>query len=590
MELPSFRSPIRSNAQTDRVLAGYHRVCLGSQESGRSELMNVRPILYVVCAAALLLVLKEKMNAARSAGLEEGNRRKIPLLTEGPEPRTLDPQIAQGVPEHHIIMALMEGLLENDPDDQAKQLPGLADRWEHNDDYSVWNFHLRDNAKWSNGDLVTAEDFIFSCKRMLTETLAAPYIDALYILKEARDYAEGKIADFNQVGVKALDDRNLRFELIGSTPYFLSALLHTAWYPVHRETILKFGKIDERDTKWTRPGNYVGTGPFILKTWKENDVIELIRNPLYWDATNVKLNGINFYTIENYDTEERAFRAGQLHKTEEVPLDKIPYYRREHPELIRIDPSEGVYFYRINVRRKPLDNPKVRLALNLAVDRESIVKNVMRAKQRSATGYTPPGMGDYGPLDVIHYDPEQARRLLAEAGYPNGKGFPKFNILMNSNQAHRTIAEAIQQMWKQDLNIDVGIENQEWRVFQDSMNRLNYDVARYGWIADFMDPITFLSMWRTGDGNNNTGWSNPKYDQLLDQSAQTADPQRRLAILRQAEQLWLSEPGGIPIYWYTRCYLLDPSVKNWNALALDNHNYKFIDLEENGTPKLSLAH
>jgi len=214
----------------------------------------------------------------------------------------------------------------------------------------------------------------------------------------------------------------------------------------------------------------------------------------------------------------------------------------------------------------------------------------MRAKQKPATGYTPPGMGDYGPLDVIHYDPERARRLLAEAGYPNGKGFPKFNILMNSNQAHRTIAEAIQQMWKQDLNIDVGIENQEWRVFQDSMNRLNYDVARYGWIADFMDPITFLSMWRTGDGNNNTGWSNPKYDQLLDQSAQTADPQKRLAILRQAEQLWLSEPAGIPIYWYTRCYLLDPSVKNWNALALDNHNYKFIDLEENGTPKLSLAH
>jgi oligopeptide transport system substrate-binding protein len=552
--------------------------------------MNVRPILYVVCAAALLLVSTVKMKAAGAAGLAEANRRKILLLTEGPEPRTLDPQIAQGVPEHHIIMALMEGLLENDPDDQSKQLPGLADRWEHNDDYSVWNFHLRDNAKWSNGDLVTAEDFVFPCKRMLTVTLGTPYIDALYTLKGGRDYAEGKISDFNQVGVKALDDRNLRFELIGSTPYFLSALLHTAWFPVHRKTILQFGRINERDTKWTRPGNYVGTGPFILKTWKENDVIELVRNPLYWDAANVKLNGINFYTIENYDTEERAFRAGQLHKTEEVPLDKIPYYRREHPELIRIDPYEGVYFYRINVRRKPLDNPKVRLALNLAVDRESIVKNVMRAKQRPATGYTPPGMGDYGPLDVIHYDPEQARRLLAEAGYPNGKGFPKFNILMNSSQAHRTIAEAIQQMWKQDLNIDVGIENQEWKVFQDSMNRLNYDVARYGWIADFMDPITFLSMWRTGDGNNNTGWSNPEYDQLLDQSAQTADPQKRLAILRQAEQLWLSEPAGIPIYWYTRFYLLDPSVKNWNALTLDNHNYKFIDLEENGTPKLSLAH
>src|ERR1700716_4328023 len=212
--------------------------------------MNVRLISYLILAATPPFFSLTKLTAATPPALEEANRRKILLLCEGTEPRTLDPQIAQGVPEHHIIMALMEGLLENDPDDQSKQLPGLADRWEHNDDYSVWNFYLRDNAKWSNGYLVTTEDFIFSYKRMLTVTLAAPYIDALYILKGARDYAEGKIADFNQVGVKALDDRNLRFELIGSTPYFLSALLHTAWYPVHRETILKFGKIDERDTKW----------------------------------------------------------------------------------------------------------------------------------------------------------------------------------------------------------------------------------------------------------------------------------------------------------------------------------------------------
>jgi oligopeptide transport system substrate-binding protein len=194
-------------------------------------------------------------------------------------------------------------------------------------------------------------------------------------------------------------------------------------------------------------------------------------------------------------------------------------------------------------------------------------------------------MGDYEPLDAIHYDPERARQLLAEAGYPNGKGFPKFNILINTSEAHRALAEAIQQMWKQELNIDVGIENQEWRVFMDSMNRLNYDVARYGWFGDFMDPVTFLSMWRAGDGNNCTGWSNLTYDQLLDEAAQTGDPKERFAILHQAEQLWLNEPPGIIIYWYTNFYLLQPSVKNWNPLALDNHNYKFIDLEENETPR-----
>ena len=551
--------------------------------------MNVRPIFPAV-AAALLVFSLLKLNAATKPALEEANRRKILLLCEGTEPRTLDPATAQGVPEHHIIMGLMDGLMENDPNDQSKQLPGLADRWEHNEDYSVWKFHLRDNAKWSNGDLVTAQDFLFSYKRILTATLGAPYIDALYILKGARDYAAGKITDFNEVGVKALDDRDLQFELIGPTPYFLSAILHTAWFPVHPATILKFGKMDERDTKWTRPGNYVGTGPFILKTWKENDVIELVRNPFYWDAANVKLNGINFYSIENYDTQERAFQAGQLHKTQELSLDKIPYYRREHPELIRIDPYEGAYFYRINVKRKPFDNPKVRLALNLAIDRESIVKNITRGKQKPATGYVPPGMGDYEPLDVIHYDPDQARRLLAEAGYPNGNGFPKFNILINTSQSHRTVAEAIQQMWKQELNIDVGIENQEWKVYLDSQNSLNYDVSRSGWIGDFMDPVTFLSVWRTGDGNNNTGWSNPEYDKLLDQAAQTADPQKRFSILHQAEQLWLSEPSGVLLYWYTLVYNLDPSVKNWNPLALDDHNYKFIDLEENGIPKLSLAH
>jgi oligopeptide transport system substrate-binding protein len=551
-----------------------------------------QPVSFLGFFGSIALLWLSMMPASAngpSRTIAEADKNKILLITEGSEPRTLDPQISQGVPEHHILSALMQGLLENDEYDQAKEIPGLADRWDHNEDFSVWNFHIRDNARWSNGDPVVAQDFVFSYQRLLTASLAAPYADALFILKGAEDFYRGKIKDFGQVGVKAIDDRHLRFELTGPVPYLPSALLHSAWFPVNPKTILKFGKLDDRDTKWTEPGNYVGSGPFILKTWRPNDVIEVVRNPYYWDAAQVKLNGINFYSIENDNTQDRAFRAGQLHKTATVPLDRIPYYRREHPDLIHISPYLGTYFFRLNVERKPLNDPRVRLALNLALDRESIVRNITRADQKAATGYTPPGMAGYQALDQIQYNPDRARQLLAEAGFPNGKGFPKFNILINTSEAHRTIAEAVQQMWKEELNIDVGIENQEWKVYLDSQNNINYDISRSAWIGDFMDPLTFLGMWTTGNGNNNTHWSNPQYDALMAEAASTSDPAKRLEILRQAEELFLSEPPVVLLYWYTRVDLMDPSVKNWNPLVLDNHNYKFIDLAEPNGAEEQLA-
>jgi oligopeptide transport system substrate-binding protein len=521
---------------------------------------------------------------AYSLTLREANKNKILLITVGSEPRTLDPQEAQGVTEHHIIMAMIEGLVAPSIDDQSKVVPGMADRWQHNEDYSVWTFHIGEDRKWSNGDPVTAEDFVFSYKRMLTASFGAQYSDNLFILKGAEDYYRGKITDFDQVGVKALDSHTLRIELVGPTPYLLSLVQHDSWLPVNPKAILKFGNIDTRDSKWTRAENYLANGPFKMKSWRPNDVIEVVRNPLYWDAANVKLNGINFYSIENINTQERAFQAGQLHKTDQVPLDKVPYYRRTRPELIRIDPYEGVYFYRINIARKPLNDPKIRLALNLAVDRDAIVKNILREDQKPATGYTPPGMGDYQPLDKMHYDPERARQLLAEAGYPNGKGFPKFTIHFNTSESHRAIAEAIQQMWKEELNIDVALENQEWKVYLDTQNNRNYDLSRSGWIGDFMDPVTFLSMWTTGNGNNNTNWGNPKYDAFIQQAARTGDPKARLEILHQAEDLFLSEAPVVLVYWYTNAYLLQPSVQNWNPLVLGNHNYKYIDLKSEQEP------
>ncbi len=539
-------------------------------------------LLTLLCCSGLVWFFAERAAVAKegySRTLREANENKILLLTVGSEPRTLDPQQAQGVTEHHIIMSMIEGLVAPSIDDQSKVVPGMADRWEHNEDYSVWTFHIGPDRKWSNGEPVTAGDFVFSYRRMLTPSFGAQYAENLFILKNAEGYYSGKINDFDQVGVKAVDDRTLQVDLVGPTPYLLSLVQHDSWLPVNQKAILKFGNIDTRDSKWTRAENYVGNGPFKMKSWYPNDVIEVIRNPLYWDAANVKLNGINFYSIENLNTQERAFQAGQLHKTDQVPLDKVPYYRRVHPELLRIDPYEGVYFYRINVARKPLDNPKIRLALNLAVDREAIVKNILREDQKLATGYTPPGMGDYQPLNKITYDPTRARQLLAEAGYPNGKGFPKFTIHFNTLESHRAIAEAIQQMWKEELNIDVALENQEWKVYLDTQNNKNYDLSRSAWIGDFMDPVTFLSMWTTGNGNNNTNWGNPKFDALIEEATKTGDPAKRFAILREAEDIFLSDLPIVVVYWYTNAYLLQPSVQNWNPLVLGNHNYKYIDLK-----------
>ncbi len=542
--------------------------------------------LLAVCGAVTLFGVRHATatKVGYSLNLREANKNKILLITVGSEPRTLDPQESQGVTEHHIIMALIEGLVAPSMDDQSKVVPGMADRWEHNEDASVWTFHIGADRKWSNGDPVKAQDFIFSYKRMLTASFGAEYAEDLFLLKGAEAYYKGNITDFDQVGVKAVDDQTLRFELVGPAPYLLTLLQHDAWLPVNPRTILKFGDIDTRDTKWTRPENYVGTGPFVLKSWHPNDVIEVVRNPFYWDAANVKLNGINFYSIENVGTQERAFQAGQLHKTDQVPSDKMPYYRREHPEILRIDPYEGVYFYRVNVDRKPLDNQKVRLALNLAVDRDAIVKNIMRQGQKPATGYTPPGMGDYQPLNKISYDPVRARQLLAEAGYPDGRGFPTFTIHFNTYEAHRMIAEAIQQMWKENLNINVTLENQEWKVYQDTQNHKNYDISRSAWIGDYMDPVTFLSMWTTGNGNNNTNWGNPKYDALIAEAARTGDPAKRLEILHKAEDLFLTDLPIILVYWYTDPYLLQTSVENWYPLVLGNHNYKFIDLKSDAEP------
>ncbi|MGA2139087.1 MAG: peptide ABC transporter substrate-binding protein [Verrucomicrobiia bacterium] len=532
------------------------------------------------CGLFLFLALSLAGCGRRETRVEIGDREQILYKSNGSEPQELDPDIVTGVSEYHILMSLFEGLVSEDPHD-LHPVPGVAERWDVSPDGTVYTFHLRNNAKWSNGDPVVARDFWESYKRMLAPTLASEYSYMHYVVKNAQAYNEGKITDFDQVGYKVLDDHTFQVTLENSTPYFLSLLLHHSWFPVHLPTIRKYGDPYLRGSKWTRVGRFVGNGAFVLAKWRVNDVIVVKKSPTYWDRDRVRLNEIYFLPIESDETEEHAFRAGQVHVTETLPLSKIDFYKKNYPDLLHIEPYLGTYFYRINVTKPPLNDKRIRRALALTIDRESLVADVLRGGQLPAFCLTPPGTAGYTCRTQLHEDIAEAKRLLAEAGYPGGKGLPPIELLYNTLEAHRIIAESIQQMWNKSLGIEVHLVNQEWKVYLDSQRTLNYQVCRASWIGDYVDPNSFLDMWLTGGGNNETGWSNSQYDQLIAEAARTTDPQQRLEVFQKAEAILLDELPIIPIYFYTHVCAQRPEVKGWYPTILDNHPYKYVYLEPN---------
>lgn len=533
---------------------------------------------FVFCVGALAIVSLFFGCGRRQTLVDAGNRKQILLIGNGTEPQDIDPHVVTGVQEYHIMLSLLEGLVSPDPVD-LHPIPGAAEKWDISPDRTVYTFHLRTNALWSNGDPVTAQDFYESYKRILTPSLGSEYSYMHYVVKNAEAYNTNGITDFNQVGYKVLDDHTLQITLNNPTPYFLSLITHHSWFPVHMPTVRKYGDPYQRGNRWTRAGHYVGNGPFVLTKWRVNDVIEVRKSPTYWDRDRVRLNAIRFYPIESDDTEERAFRAGQLHITYTVPFSKIDYYKRNHPDLIKIEPYLGTYFYRVNVTKPPLNDKRIRKALAMAIDREAIVKDITKGGEIPAYNFVPPGTAGYTCRTQLREDVAEAKRLLAEAGYPNGKGLPTIEILYNTLETHRTIAEAIQQMWQTKLGINVRLVNEEWKVYLDSVLTLNYQLSRAGWIGDYVDPNSFLDMWLTGGGNNETGWSNPEYDRLIAQAAATTDPRQRLEVFQKAEAILVDEMPEIPIYFYTRVYLRRPEVKGWYPNILDNHLFQDVYLE-----------
>jgi len=534
----------------------------------------------VLALLAGLAVWGYQTRVHRETRVVEATREKILLLGNGTELETLDPHIATGDPERKVTTAIFEGLVAVHQTDDYGDAPGAAASWEQVD-FTTWKFHLQPEGRWSDGLPVTAQDFVYSYQRMLTPELASQYAEMLYFLKNAEAFNRGELKDFSQVGVKALDDHTLELTLKGPVPYFTSVLKHHSWYPLPRHVIEKNGGMTDRFSKWARAENIVGNGPFMLKEWHFMSILKAARNPFYWDRDKVKLKEIHYFPITNEGTEERSFRNGQLHATMTMPLDRIPFYREHHKESYREETQLAVYYYRLNISRPPLNDVRVRKALSLAVDQRSIIRNVLRGAQRPAIGYTPTSGKGYDGVNVVHFDPVEAKRLLAEAGFPDGKGFPRFEILINTMEGHRLIAQAVQSMWKQHLGIDVGIINQDWQVYLDTQKRIAYDMSRSAWVGDYMDPMTFLDMWTTGHGNNMTGWGNPRYDELIRESGHTGDVDHRFAILKEAETILLNEMPIIPVYWYARSMLVRPQVKGWRSSLLDDRPYKWMDLQEN---------
>lgn len=529
--------------------------------------------------ALLLACLLLAACSGSGSRVEKGDASGVLHFGNGTEPQAIDPHITTGIPEYHIQQALFEGLVTKDAATLAPE-PGVAERWEISDDGLLYRFHLRAGARWSDGRPLTAEDFRWSFWRALQPALANEYAYMMYALKNAEDYFTGKLSDFSQVGVRVVDPRTLELQLSAVTPYFLQLLDHHSYFPVPRHVIERFGPATARFTPWTRPENFVGNGPFRLAEWKLNRHVRVEKNAEYWDAAKVRLNAVVFHPTENIATEERMFRSGQLHYTNETPIDRIPVYTRDYPEKIRLHPYLGTYYYSFNVTRPGLDDARVRRALSMTVDRQLLTDTVLKGVNVPAYSVTPPGTLGYQPPKLFEFDPEEGRRLLAEAGYPDGRGMPPLEILYNTSEAHRKIAVALQQMWKKHLNIDVTMVNQEWKVYLDTRDRMDYTISRASWIGDYVDPNTFLDMWITDGGNNKTGWSNAEFDELILRRIPAMKTQEeRLAGFHQAETILMREMPILPIYTYATRHLVSPSVKGMPVNIMDYHSFKHIYLE-----------
>jgi len=515
--------------------------------------------------------------AKREAPADAGVRSGTLLVGNLAEPQELDPQLIAAYTDQNIAVALFEGLCALD-ERSSQPVPGVAERWESSPDGLNWTFHLRPNAKWSNGEPLTAHDFVASWRRALAPTLAAEYAYLLHPLKNAAALNAGTQTDFSTLGAEAVDDHTLLVTLERPTPYLPSLTAQPAWFPVNPRVLARFGDVNRRLPAWTRPENLVGNGPFTLAEWTPQALLVVRKNPAYWDADKVRLAQIVFFPTESPEVEERNFRAGQVHLTYGLPTTKLAAYEKEKPAALRRDPFLQAIFLRFNTTRPPFSDARVRRALSLAVDREAIAASVLRGAGTPARSFTPPDCAGYTARATVPTDFEAARRLLAEAGFPGGRGLPALDLQVRNDEHQPRVAEVLQAQWAKELGVTLTITPLEQKTWVQNQQSLNYTLSGAGWIGDFVDPVTFLDLFVSGGGNNWTGWSDAGYDGLIAQAAATPDPAARHELFQQAEARLLEQSPIAPVFFGVRAYLIHPAVKGWEPSLLGLHQYKKVYL------------
>ena len=515
----------------------------------------------------------------RETPVQAGIQTQTLLVGNAAEPGDLDPHLASILSDQIVINTLFEGLTLLD-ERTTNPLPAAAVSWDVMGEGLTWIFHLRDGLQWSNGDPLTADDFVQSWRRLLSPDFAADNAWYLFPIKNAEAFNSKKVSDFQAVGIRAPDPRTLVVTLERPTPYFAALVSLPACFPINPRVLGKLGAMEKRGTAWTRPGNLVSNGAFTLADWKPNARIVLDKNPRYRDAAQNRLARVVFFPIENPDVEERNFRAGQLHVTFNLPVTKIVSWRKQSPATLRIDPTLQTNFLRFNTTRPPLKDPRVRRALSLAIDREALARSVLQGSRTPATAYTPPGTGGYTARAAVTRDLEAARKLLAEAGFPNGQGLPVVDIQARNDEIMPRVAEALQAMWQRDLGFRTTISQLEQKTWIQNQQTTNYGISTAAWTADFPDPVTFLGMFTQNSAYNWTGWSHPEYERLMDRAASIADARERYEIFQQAEALLLNDAPVAPLYFGAQTYLLHSAVKGWEPAPLIFRRFQIVELKE----------
>jgi oligopeptide transport system substrate-binding protein len=531
---------------------------------------------------ALVVVLSMSLVIAGCGGdkpeAQVDSQEMVVRYNVGTPPETIDPALSTGIPEATIQAQIFEGLTRLD-ENQIPQ-PAAAESWEVSDDKTVYTFHIRKDAKWSNGDPVTAEDFAFAWERALNPANAADYAYQLYNIKNAAAYNKGEITDPSQLGIEVVDEKTLKVTLESPAVHFLSLTAFHTLYPVHKATV-------EADPEgWSLSADtLIGNGAFKVEKW-ENNVMEFVPNENYWNKDVVKIDRLIFTMVENENTELTMFENDELDMTHTAPLAELE--RLETEGKLKIYPYLGTYYYIFNTQKKPFDDVRVRKALALAIDRQALIDNVVKGGRKPALAFVPYGLPDMDGSDFrenggTYYkdaDIETAKQLLAEAGYPDGKGFPEIEILYNTSESHKIVAETIQEMWKQNLGItNVTLTNQEWGVYLNSRDEGDFMVARAGWIGDYPDPLTFLDMWTTGNGNNNTFWGSEQYDRLIETVRNSSDQKERMTLMHQAEDILMENMPIMPIYFYTDPVCIKPNLKGVKKSLLGEVDFSEAYLE-----------